>query len=142
MAIMIGGTDWTYDMFMEDAERFSAKPMRGVHCNSNASDREKFMTWLKDCARAFKAEWLSQHKSLYDSVDGWVGNAFANEMLDDIFSDFYKDTYGQRPHLSKWFYVYPIGLPHSEDTARLFCGTNSAVEQAKIIREMLESEVI
>ena len=137
--MMYGVNDWSYDQFVKDADRYSAKPMRGVHCRSNASDREKFMTWFKDCARDFKAEWLKSHTGLYDRYDGWVGDAFARELSDMCFSDYYKDTYNQRPHLSSWYYVHLTGLPMLEDTARTFCADpiTDAVEMAQRMREWL-----
>ena len=135
--------DWTFDLFAEDAEKYQAKPMRGIHCSKNASDREKFMVWFKNCARDFKEAWLKSHDGcLYDRYDGWIGDAFAREFSDMCFSDFYKDTYYQRPHLPNWYYVQVTGLPTGEDVAYTFCSSpaEDAVYRAKVIRHMLASE--
>ncbi len=133
--------DWTYDLFVEDAQNYSATPIKGVYCRSNASDREKFMTAFKNFARDFVADWKAQHNGKdYDRYDGYVGDAFANELGDWLFSDFYKDTYNQRPHLDKWYYVRVLGLPQSSDVFRTFCShpVDDAVRYAKRTRQQLE----
>lgn len=113
-------TDFTYDLFVEDAKKYTATAIKGVHCRRNADEREHFMVWLKNAARDFKETWMKSHKGLYDRHDGYIGDAFA-QTLDDWFSDFYKDTYGQRPHLDNWYYVHALGLPMQSDIARTFC---------------------
>lgn len=131
--------DWTYDLFAEDANLYKATPMKGVNCRRNASDREKFMTWFKNCVRDFTAEWNKDHKGLYDRYDGWVGDAFARELSDMCFSDYYKDTYGQRPHLDAWYYIHLTGLPQNSDVGRTFCAdpVGRATDNAKEYREHL-----
>lgn len=131
--------DWTFDLFMEDSKLYKATAMKGVHCRSNASARESFMVWFKNQARDFKTEWEKTHKGLYDSYDGYIGDCFASELDDMCFSDFYKDTYNQRPHLPRWFYVQALGLPMQEDTARLFCASpvENAIEDAKAYRNQI-----
>lgn len=136
--MMMVATDWTYDLFTEDAQQFKATPMKGVHCQSNAGEREQFMVWFKNAARDFKAEWLESHTGLYETYEGWCGDAFANEIMKyGCFSDFYKDAYGQRPHLPYWFYVQATGLPTGEDVVRTFCASpvEDAVGMAKRVRE-------
>ena len=138
MAMMYNcATDWSFDQFMEDARAYKATPCKGVHCPSNASYRQYFMVSFKNFARDFKEKWYKTHEHLYDTYDGWIGDAFARELDDWCFSDFYKDAYNQRPHLSRWFYVQAVGLPHSEDTARTFCSSpvEEAMEMAKRMRE-------
>lgn len=143
MAQMINcAQDWTYDLFMEDASLYNAKPIKGVHCASDASEREQFMTWLKDFARDFKAEWLEAHDNHYIGDWGeYVGDAFARELREACFSDYYKDVYGQRPHLAMWYYVQAVELPHGEDIAREFCASpvEDATRWAKETREYLMS---
>ena len=97
--------DWTFDFFMNDVNRYNATPIKGVHCSSTASDREKFIVWFKNHARDFLEAWKQDGRRLYDRYYGWVGDAFMRELSDMCFSDFYKDTYGQRPHLAAWYYV-------------------------------------
>ena len=130
--------DWTYDLFVEDAELYKATPIKGVNCPADADWRQRFMTWFKNCARDFLEAWDAP---LYDRRRGWVGDAFARELGDMCFSDYYKDAYGQRPHLPDWFYVQAVGLPMSEDVARCFCSdpVGDAVMNAKSTREYLEA---
>ena len=131
-------TDWTFDYFMEDSKLYNATPMRGVHCASNASEREMFMVWFKNAARDFSAEWKNSHDGkLYDRYDGYIGDRFAAELDNLNFSDYYKETYGQRPHLDRWFYVQAVGFPHGDDVIRTFCAqpVDDAIRSAKICRE-------
>ena len=134
-------SDFTYDFFVEDAKLYKAKPIKGVHCRNNASNREKFMTYLKDMARDFKQEW-TKDKHLYDRYYGWIGNAFERELSNSLFSDLYKDTYGQRPHLPYWYYITLLDLPHGEDVIRTFCETpiEDACRNAKEIRNYFNVE--
>lgn len=138
MAIMINcATDWTYDLFAEDCKAYTGTPIKGVR-RPNASDREQFIVWLKNAVRDFRAEWAQTCDHDYDNYRGWIGDAFARELDNMCFSDFYKDTYRQRPHLARWFYVHALGLPMNEDIARTFCAhpVEEAVESAKRVREV------
>lgn len=128
--------DWTFDLFMEDSRLYHETPFKGVRCEDISNYRKYFMVWFKNRARDFKEEWLKTHQFLYDKVDGWIGDAFG-KTLTDWFSDFYKDAYGQRPHLPTWFYVQAVGFPQSQDTARMFCASpvERAEEDAKEARE-------
>lgn len=115
MAIMIDFTqDWTYDLYLEDTKVYGAED------KSNGEDYNAyFIGYVKRAADRFLAKWKEQHDGkLYDRE--WVGDAFAKSIR-EWFSDFYKDTYRQRPHLPMWFYVHPLGLPMQEDTIRGFC---------------------
>lgn len=133
--------DWTFDYFMEDARAYHATPRKGIYPDSRGDYRRYFMVTFKNWARDFKAKWLNTHQHLYDRHDGYVGDAFAHT-LTDCFSDFYKDAYGQRPHLPVWYYVQATGLPQSEDTARMFCANpvEDAEENAKVVRAAFERE--
>lgn len=138
MAVMIGyAVDWTYDFFVEDAGLYKATPIKGVHCGKDASDREQFMVWLKNSVRDFKAKWAETCPYQYDNYYGWIGDAFAGELWGMGFSDYYKDTYGQRPHLDTWFYVNALGLPMTGDVGRTFCATpiEDAIEMARRVRK-------
>ena len=139
MAVMINcAMDWTFDLFMEDAAQYKATPIKGVHCRADADYREQFMTWFKNMVRDFKAEWEAEHgKRRYDDYEGYEGDAFKRRLQRTEFSDFYKDAYGQRPHLNSWFYVQATGLPQDEDTVRTFCAypVENAVKDAKRNRE-------
>lgn len=134
---MMIATDWTYDLFMEDAKKYNATPQKGVYCPSNADYRQYFMTSFKNYARDFRKEWEKTHDGNYDKYEGWIGDAFARSFDDWCFSDFYKEAYNQRPHLPRWFYVRAVGFYHSEDTARTFCASpvEDAMRTAKYNRE-------
>lgn len=136
--MMMVATDWTYDEFMKDSELYKGTPIKGVHCRKDASYNEQFMTWFKNLARDFREEWLKDHQYEYDNCDGWIGDSFADILGDACFSDYYKDTYGQRPHLPRWFYVQAIGLPMNEDVSRKFCArpVEDAIRSAKRNREV------
>lgn len=137
MAFMVNcAVDWTFDLFVEDANLYKATPRKGVYCSKDASDREQFMVWLKGAVRDFKAEWAEECQFQYDKYYGWIGDVFARRLWEIGFSDYYKDTYGQRPHLATWFYVQALGLPMSEDTARTFCATpvEDAIGRAREVR--------
>lgn len=142
MATIINcANDWSYDLFVEDAKLYKAKPIKGVHCRSNASDREKFMTYLKDMVRDYKEKWLKEHKGLYDRYDGWIGDGFRDYLYNGLFSDYYKQVYNQRPHLPMWYYITVLGLPTGEDVIRTFCETpvEDAIERAKEVRNYFEN---
>ena len=130
--------DWTFDKFAEDAQLYKATPMKGVYPRRDASNREKFMTWFKGCVRDFKAQWMDDHEGhLYDLE--WVGDAFSRELLDMCFSDYYKDVYGQRPHLDAWYYIHLADLPQIGDVGRTFCADpiGDAVRRAAKTRQAL-----
>ena len=130
--------DWTYDLFVEDSKAYKDTPIKGVYPSRDAVAREVFMRWLKSFARDFKNEWCHNHAGrLYDRHDGYVGDAFADVLMDTFFSDLYKDAYCQRPHLPIWYYVTVLGLPMLEDMPRTFCAepVEDAVMSAKLARE-------
>ena len=95
------------------------------------------MVWLKNIVRDFKAEWAKTHEHDYDSCDGYIGDSFKQVLIDADFSDYYKEVYGQRPHLNSWFYIQALGLPMQEDVSRKFCArpVEDAMESAKRYRE-------
>ena len=130
------GQDWTYDLFFEDSKLYNATPMKGVYCSSRACDREKFMTWFKNCARDFRNDWYKEGKKDYDRYEGYIGDAFRAKLPEMLFSDYYKETYGQRPHLDAWFYIRVLGMPQGSDIARTFCASpiENAIDEAKEIR--------
>ena len=134
------GMDWTYDMFFEDSTKYDATPMKGVYPNPKASDREKFMTWFKNLARDFRAEWHKAGLNDYDRFYGYIGDAFINSLHESIFSDYYKDVYGQRPHLDSWFYVRVLDdMPTGSDVIYTFCANpiRDAIQEAKEVREQV-----
>ena len=132
--------DWTYDLFVDDSKLYKATARKGVYPRRDASYREYFMTMFKGYVRDFIKKWNAEHDGhWYDRYDGYIGDAFAREPMfsNGFFSDFYKDAYGQRPHLDIWFYIHLMGLPMSEDTARTFCAypVEGAVDDAKSVRK-------
>lgn len=125
--------DWTYDLFIEDVEKYGI----GAAADASADYRAYFVATTKVFVKRFKDRWMKDHDGhLYDH--GWAGDEFAKGFL-DWFSDFYKEAYGQRPHLPLWFYIHPLGLPMREDTARGFCSDpiGNAIYDAKEAREAL-----
>lgn len=139
MAIMFNcATDWTFDLFMEDVALYKATPIKGVHCRKDASDRENFMVWLKNLVRDFRIEFEKENGNRNFDGYRWIGDYFKRELCESGFSDFYKDTYGQRPHLDCWYYVYALGLPSTGDDAHLFCASpiESAISSARLYREI------
>ena len=121
--------DWTFDLYLEDLKKYG---MEDVNARDNYN--AYFVSYIKREANKFLEQWKKEHDGkLYDH--GYVGDAFAKTFR-DWFSDFYKDTYNQRPHLPNWFYIHPLGLPMQEDTARLFCANplEEAAEEAKRTR--------
>lgn len=124
--------DWTYDKYLE------AIKIYGIEDNTNGEDYTAyFVSYMKRAAKKFLEKWKKEHNGkLYDH--GYVGDAF-KETLMDWFSDFYKDTFNQRPHLPWWFYIHPLGLPMSEDTARMFCADpmEDAADEARFRRNSM-----
>lgn len=123
--------DWTYDLYINDVEWYGI----GAVVENSGSYRGYFVSKVKQNAKRFKELWLKNHDGkLYDS--GWVGDEYAKGFL-DWFSDFYKEAYGQRPHLPLWFYIHPLGLPMAEDSSRAFCSDpiGNAVQNAIDTRE-------
>ena len=109
--------DWTYDLYLEDMRKYTALPIKGVRPKASASDREVFIRTLKMIARDFLTEWAKNwggpHR--HNGID-WPGGEFEWHLRELCFSDWYKDTYGQRPHLPAWYYIHPLGLNHGWDT--------------------------
>lgn len=150
MATMINcAADWTFDLFMEDVALYKATPIKGVHCRKDASDREAFMVWLKNAVRDFRIEFENEYGNTCYNRNGsyiehthYIGDFFGRELRNYYFSDFYKDTYGQRPHLPIWFYVHALGLEMQDDVPMLFCSSpiEDAIESAKSYRKALYEE--
>ena len=129
-------TDWTLDLFMADMEKARPLPLkRGVHLPSSASCEECFCTWLKTSAKFFLEEWLEEYGCKYAHCT-YVGDAWLDS-ISDCLSDWYKDTYNQRPHFHKEYFAMACGLPTNADT--LIRWNNSFqrdMESAKRFREV------
>lgn len=132
MAIMINcAQDWTYDLFVEDLKTY------GEDYNDTDNYNGYFIGYMKRSVKRFLDKWNREHDGkLYASGYGWAGDEFA-DTIRDWFSDFYKEAYGQRPHLPMWFYVHALGLPMEGDTARMFCADpiEDAIEFARELRK-------
>ena len=137
MAIIFNcAQDWTYDKYVEDIKLY------GSDFEDSSNYTGYFMGFMKRSVERFLTKWNAAHDGkLYAKGYGYAGDAFVNS-LGDWFSDFYKDAYGQRPHLPMWFYIHPLGLPMQEDTARMFCASpvEDAEENAKAVRAAFERE--
>ena len=134
--MFVCSTDSTYDLFVEDMNRYTATPLKGVHCRRNAGNRERFARAIKNMARDYREKWMEHSAGLYDAAYGWIGDGFREYMFDHGFREMYEEAYGQRPYLDAWFYVNALGLPSVEDTPRTFCSApvKDAVERAKEMR--------
>lgn len=143
MAVMIcGAIDWSLDIAWADADSVKALPLEHGVYSKNMSDERKFMQWLKTDARFFEERWLKEHDGCgYDKYDGWVGDAWLKHLTRECcLSDYYKDTYGQRPHFDYEFFAMMCGLPtRGETTIRWDRYDEHCREQAKANREMLMS---
>lgn len=134
MAIVFNcAQDWTYDLYLQDVKQY------GADCEDSSNYKAYFIGYLKRSVQRFLDKWNRAHDGkLYAPGYGWAGDEFASGM--DWFSDFYKDAYGQRPHLPMWYYIHPLGLPMREDSARCFCADpeQEVVEQAWATRQRLD----
>lgn len=89
MAIMINcAMDWSFDRFAEAMDSVNALPMaHGVRPSTNLSDEQRFCVYVKT---AMKFADFSDYRYIDETI---------KEVLYDInFSDWYKDTFNQRPH--------------------------------------------
>lgn len=125
------GRDWTYDLFVG----FVAKCMQ-TEPSENESDEMQFTRWFIKKGQQFKEKWYENYGAYYVPGIGYAGDAFANEFDWGYFSDWYKDVYGQRPHLENWYYATWLGMPMQDDISRMFCANpiDDAIEQAKRAR--------
>ena len=126
--------DWTYDQYVQDVETYDVSDSDNILYNAY------FVAMIKKSAKNFLNRWIAEHSGkLYDGT--WVGDEFAINFM-NWFSDFYKDTYGQRPHLPIWYYIHPLGLPMKEDSIRSFCARpiEDACNAARTCRETIEKE--
>ena len=133
MAIVVNcAQDWTYDQYLQDVKVY------GADFEDSGDYNGYFIGYMKRSVQRFLDKWNRAHDGkLYASGYGYAGDKFASDM--DWFSDFYKEAYGQRPHLPMWFYIYPLGLPMQEDTARMFCADpiGNAATEARHSRESM-----
>lgn len=132
--------DWSYDKFYMACQKTKALPkVKGVHPSSNASAEECFIAYLKRDFALYKADIELNYDCRFVSLEE-IFRRFANEWL---FSDFYKDTFNQRPHLDASFYLYAMGY---ENVGGLrFCmppfsqDVEDAIWSARAYRTHLES---
>ena len=93
MAIMINcAMDWSFDRFADAMDSVNALPMaHGVHPSANLSDEQRFCVYVKT---AMKFADFSDYRHTDETI---------KEVLFDMnFSDWYKDTFNQRPHFDWW----------------------------------------
>lgn len=57
--MFVCSADSTYDLFVEDMNRYTATPLKGVHCRRNARSRERFARALKNMARDYREKWVN-----------------------------------------------------------------------------------
>lgn len=95
--------DWSFDKFFKACQSTKALPIKGVHPSRNASDEECFVAYLK---RDF-ADYLADFAIKYSYRN--LEEVFKCYCRETCFSDWYKDTFDQRPHLDSSFYLYAMG---------------------------------
>lgn len=142
MAIMMNcAVDWTLDIFAEDMQSVKALPLKkGVHSAANLTDGQKFCQYIKTQAKFF-AEEHSDNGVYMKDFHTYVGDAFAETLGDYLFSDWYKDTYNQRPHFNKKYIAMLCGLPVFYETG--FCdggyrqSMQDDISRAKEVRRQL-----
>lgn len=89
MATMINcANDWSFDIFADAMDSVDALPMaHGVRPSANLSDEQRFCVYVKT---AMKFADFSDYRYIDETI---------KEVLCDMnFSDWYKDTFNQRPH--------------------------------------------
>lgn len=144
MAIMMNcAVDWTLDKFAEDMRSVKALPMRrGVYPAKNLTDGQRFCQYVKTEAKFFREKYAKENGIYCDNSYEYVGDAFAHRLGDMLFSDWYKDTYNQRPHFSAKYVSILCGLPVFQEVG--FCGDgykdmlNRDICRARAVREELE----
>ena len=131
--------DWSYDLFFKACETTKALPIKGVYPSRNASDEKRFVAFLKSDFKDYKENLEREYDTTYLSLED-VFERFCREYN---FSDWYKDTFNQRPHLDASFYLYAMGY---ENVGGLrFCmspfadDVEEALWSAKEYRKYLES---
>ena len=95
MAIMINcAMDWSFDRFVDAMDSVNALPMaHGVRPSANLSDEQRFCVYVKT---ALKFADFSDYRYIDETI---------KEVLHEMnFSDWYKDTFNQRPHFD-WYLV-------------------------------------
>ena len=147
MAIMFNcATDWSFDLALADARKATALPMAHGVYRSVESEGEALFTYLKTSARKFAEEFKSRNDGhTYSPVEGYVGDAWINSGALDLVSDWYKDSYNQRPHFEKRVFAMLCGLSTSVDTIYSWGHRNgiegyleSLAETAKAVREAMD----
>lgn len=125
--------DWTFDQYVDGVKKY------GPEENNTDDFTAYFIGYMKRSVARFLDKWNRNHNGcLYARGYGWAGDEFA-DTIREWFSDFYKEAFGQRPHLPMWYYVHPLGLPMQEDAARSFCASpiDEACEEAREVRASL-----
>ena len=118
MAIMINcATDWTFDKFFADCKEYDALPIKGVH-RPKASAEEAFVASVK----LYIKEFIEANRERFSTPIGTLDKRPLKEALSYFldrelyFSDWYKDTYNQRPHLDVDLYLWALGFEEAVDT--------------------------
>lgn len=132
MAIMINcASDWSFDLFVADCNNYKALPIKGVYCRQGASDNEVFIStlkricndWIRENTERFTVRGINSSNCEYSYVERQdMADALWSFLCNEVYiSDWYKDTYNQRPHLDKDLYLWALGCHDLVDTL-LWCG--------------------
>ncbi len=150
MAIMINcATDWSFDKFLADCKEYDALPIKGVR-RPKASAEEAFIASVKLHIKEF----IEANRERFSTPIGTLDKRPLNEALKRFldrelyFSDWYKDTYNQRPHLDVDLYLWALGFEETVDSLpwvglsfRTMDGiVEDYADHAKRTRERLERE--
>lgn len=120
--------DWSFDKFYKACQTTRPLPIKGVYPNKNASEEERFVIYLKTAFRDYLADAYANYDCRYVSLR----ELFSRFASDYLFSDWYKDTFNQRPHLDADFYLYAMGYHDVRDSvAWTFCDSHEFSEDVE-----------
>ena len=127
MAIMFNcASDWSFDLFLADCKKYKALPIKGVHCRQGASYNEEFISniklicneWIAENTEEFTVRGINSNGREYCYVETReMGRCLWSYLRNEVYiSDWYKDTYNQRPHLNGDLYLCALGYRDLVDT--------------------------
>lgn len=125
MATMINcGMDWSFDLFAQAMDSVKALPLaHGVRPSANLTDEQVFAVYVKTAIKFADFE----HYSVDDAI---------RYALEDMnFSDWYKDTFNQRPHFETFLIGALCGVYGSTWNVALWTWRNPVEEFKRMARE-------
>ena len=125
MATMINcGMDWSFDLFAQAMDSVKALPLaHGVRPSANLTDEQVFAVYVKTAIKFADFE----HYSVDDAI---------RYALEDMnFSDWYKDTFNQRPHFETFLIGALCGVYGSTWNVALWTWRNPVEEFKRMAME-------